>query len=72
MLLSYTTVDFYLFFYFYLFYVGAVDINMSPSNKNSVYSDTQVTVKACGPLSIKVFSKCFLIGCRIHAYSGLT
>ena len=60
MLLSYTIVD------FHLFYDGAVDRhkNMSPSDKKSVkVYDTQVTVKACGPLVI--FTSSFPY--RLHA-----
>ena len=37
-----------LIFIYYM--MGLLISNMSPSNKKSVYSDIQVTVKACGPL----------------------
>ena len=46
MLLSYTMVD------YHLSYDGAVDIQISTLMTRSQFkvSDTQVTVKACGPL----------------------
>ena len=45
MLFSYAIVD------FHLFYDGAVDIQMSPLTRSQCkVSDTQVTIKACGPL----------------------
>ena len=48
MLLSYTIVD------FHLFYDGAVDIHIWAllTRSQCKVSDTQVTVKACGPLVI--------------------
>ena len=46
MLLSYTIID------FHLFYDGAVDIQIwaPPTRSQCKVCDTQVTVKACGPL----------------------
>ena len=45
MLLSYTIVD------FYLFYNGAVDMQIRALTRSQCkVCDTQVTVKACGPL----------------------
>ena len=48
MLLSYTIVD------FHLFYDGAVDIQICTllTRRQCKGCDTQVTVKACGPLVI--------------------
>ena len=50
MLLSYTIVD------FHLFYDGAVDIQICTllTRRQCKVCDTQVTVKACGPLVFKV------------------
>ena len=52
MLLSYTIVD------FHLFHDGAVDIQiLAPLTRSQCkVSDTQVTVKACGPLVIVLSS----------------
>ena len=53
MLLSYTIVD------FHLFYDGAVDMQIwaPPTRSQCKVCDTQVTVKACGPLVLKIDKK---------------
>ena len=52
MLLSYTMLD------FHLFYDGAVDIQICAllTRSHCKVSDTQVTVKACGPL-VSLFNR---------------
>ena len=68
MLLSYATVDFYLFYdgaadmpatvVFYLFYDGAADMQIWAllTRSQCRVSDTQVTIKALGPLfSLNIF-----------------
>ena len=67
MLLSYTIVD------FHLFNDGAVDIQIwaPPTRSQCKVCDTQVTVKACGPLvPDRIEKRLYMVYVHVTVYSG--